>query len=58
VDGIKAAIDDLSKASHKQAEQLYAQKSRENADGAAQDAGRGSPQKDDDVVDADYTEVK
>jgi len=62
VDSIKAAMEDLSKASHKLAEQLYAQKSQEG--GAAQggaDAGAGAAgakKDDDDVVDADFTEVK
>ena len=61
-DAIKAAMEDLSKASHKLAEQLYAQKSQEG--GAAHtgaDAGAGAAgakKDDDDVVDADFTEVK
>ncbi len=62
IDSIKSAMDELSKASHKLAEQLYAQKSQEG--GAAQagaDAGAGTAgakKDDDDVVDADFTEVK
>jgi molecular chaperone DnaK len=62
-DAIKSAMDSLSKASHKLAEQLYAQKAesggatasgREGAGAEASGAGKG----DDDVVDAEYTEVK
>ena len=62
-DEIKSAMDELSKASHKLAEQLYAQKSQEGGN-AAHDAGTGGQQSgggkkgDDDVVDADFTEVK
>ncbi len=68
-DAIKAAANDLAESSHKLAEQLYAQKgganagqpggpSAGNAGGAAggeQQPGKGG---DDNVVDADYTEVK
>jgi molecular chaperone DnaK len=59
VEGIKSAMDDLSKASHKLAEQLYAQKSQEGGTQQA-DAGQSAQSKkdDEDVVDADYTEVK
>ena len=59
VEGIKTAMDELSKASHKLAEQLYAQKSQDGDAGhgaAGQQAGGGKA--DDDVVDADFTEVK
>ncbi|MDL2267645.1 molecular chaperone DnaK [Desulfovibrio sp. OttesenSCG-928-G15] len=59
VDGIKAAMDELSKASHKLAEQLYAQKSQDG--GAAPGAGAPEAENkkdDEDVVDADFTEVK
>ena len=61
VESIKAAMDVLSKASHKLAEQLYAQKSQQDGPGAAGAAGgdAGAKKKDDDdVVDADFTEVK
>jgi molecular chaperone DnaK len=62
VEAIKSAMEDLSKASHKLAEQLYAQKSQEGGAahaGADAGAGTGGAKKDDDdVVDADYTEVK
>ena len=61
VESIKAAMEVLSKASHKLAEQLYAQKSQQDGPGAAGAAGgdAGAKKKDDDdVVDADFTEVK
>ncbi len=62
---IKRATEALATASHKLAEQLYAQKTQAQGGGAGQqaqpDAG-GQESKgrkdDDDVVDADYTEVK
>ena len=55
---IKAKTEDLSQSSHKLAEQLYAQ---QNAEQAGPDAGAdaaAAAKDDDDVVDADYTEVK
>ncbi len=60
---IKTATDELAKASHKLAEQLYQQQAQQTgAAGAQADAGaaEGQPQGNaaDDVVDADYTEVK
>ena len=58
-DAIKAATEELAKASHKLAEQLYQQQSQ-NAGaqpGAAGTAGGNSGNNGDDVVDADY-EVK
>ena len=60
VDSIKSAMEDLSKASHKLAEQLYAQKSQQDGAGAAggAEAQSGARKDDDDVVDADFTEVK
>ncbi len=60
-DAIKRASDELAQASHKLAEQLYQQKAQpgggqegphQGGHGAAQGGG------DEDVVDADYTEVK
>ena len=62
-DQIKAKADELAQASHKLAEQLYAQQNAENADpgaaaGAAGPEAGSSAKDDDDVVDADYTEVK
>jgi molecular chaperone DnaK len=69
-DAIKQATEDLSQASHKLAEQLYAQKT-EGGDGQGPGAeyagqpggeqpqgGQQAGQDDEDVVDADYTEVK
>ena len=53
---IKKAMDELSKASHALAEQLYAQKAQDG--GAQEGASNSSSSKDEDVVDADYTEVK
>ncbi len=60
---ITAATEALSKAAHKLAEQLYAQKSQEG--GPEAHAGAGAPgaagtgaKNNDDVVDADFTEVK
>ena len=60
---IKAAMDALAKASHKIAEQLYAQKAQDaGPEGGFSEAppsgNGGSSKSDDDVVDADYTEVK
>jgi molecular chaperone DnaK len=62
-DQIKAKSDELAQASHKLAEQLYAQQNAENANPGAQAGAAGpeagpSAKDDDDVVDADYTEVK
>ena len=59
---IKAKTDELAQASHKLAEQLYAQKSGQEPGGDAGAGGGpeqgGQAKDDDDVVDADYTEVK
>lgn len=62
-EAIKTASDELAKASHKLAEQLYAQTQDPNAGnatagnaGAAEGATQQKP--DDDVMDADFTEVK
>ncbi len=62
---IRRASEELAQASHKLAEQLYAQKSGGEQGGqggpqpgAQPDGQQGGPKKDDDVVDADYTEVK
>ncbi len=59
-DAINTAIEELTKASHKLAELMYAQASQENPDAAAGAAGAdaGATQQDDDVVDADFEEVK
>ncbi len=57
VDAIKQAIDNLSTSSHKLAEELY--KSTQGADATAGAQGADSAKAAaDDVVDADYTEVK
>ncbi|ADU63331.1 MAG: molecular chaperone DnaK [Pseudodesulfovibrio sp.] len=65
VDDIKAKTDELAQSSHKLAEQLYAKQSSgqpgpdaAGAAGAAGGGGAASAKGDDDVVDADYTEVK
>lgn len=63
VAAIKTASDELGKASHKLAEQLYAQQAnQQNAQagaGAGAAGGATSDKKDgDDVMDADFTEVK
>ncbi len=61
-DAIKAASEELAQASHKLAEQLYQQQAADGQAGgcAGGDCGgaQGAPKQDDDVVDADFTEVK
>jgi molecular chaperone DnaK len=64
-EAIKTGIESLTKASHKLAEMMYSQSSAEQPGDAAPDAGDAgegetSDKKDDDddVVDADYEEVK
>ncbi|AGW14912.1 molecular chaperone DnaK [Megalodesulfovibrio gigas] len=66
-DAIRKATDELSTASHKMAEMIYKQSAESatpppGAGGAGGPGGAGGaaggPGKDDDVVDADYTEVK
>ncbi len=62
-DAIKTASDELAKASHKLAEQLYAQTQDPNAAAGGCGAGGcgsadGAQKPDDDVMDADFTEVK
>jgi molecular chaperone DnaK len=60
-DAIKKASEELSQASHKLAEQLYqnAQAQQGAQAGAAGQQGQANGgKKDDDVVDADFTEVK
>ncbi|WP_243547125.1 molecular chaperone DnaK [Pseudodesulfovibrio tunisiensis] len=62
LDAIKKGTEELSQSSHKLAEQLYAQQGQSQA-GAGPEAGpQAGPatdkKDDDDVVDADYTEVK
>jgi molecular chaperone DnaK len=63
-EAIKKAAEELAQSSHKLAEQLYAQKQGEPggpggpAGGAAGGHGAAGKPADDNVVDADYTEVK
>ncbi len=59
-DAIKQSTEDLAQASHKLAEQLYQQQGPDGAPGAADGApgAEANAKKDDDVVDAEYTEVK
>lgn len=57
LDALKTAMEELSKASHTLAEQLYAQ--NKDADPTAgADNAQTNNNADDDVVDADFTEVK
>ncbi len=59
-EAIRKATEDLSQASHKLAEKLYAQKTQggEQAQAGEEQAGEQKAQSaDEDVVDADYTEV-
>ena len=59
VEDIKAKVETLSQASHKLAEVMYQQAAQENPDAAGADAGaQAKPADDDDVVDADFEEVK
>ncbi|MBG0775013.1 MAG: molecular chaperone DnaK [Desulfovibrionaceae bacterium] len=64
VEAVKKASDTLAQAAHKLAEQLYAQKAQSGeagpqAGGPGPQAGaKTGGQDDEDVVDADYTEVK
>ncbi|WP_417914734.1 molecular chaperone DnaK [Candidatus Electronema sp. JM] len=58
-EAIKAATESLTNASHKLAELMYAQASQGGAPGAGAGASGGKKDKgDDDVVDADFEEVK
>ena len=63
IEAIKTAVEALTAASHKLAEMMYAQASKETppgGDAGAAGGGAGKPGKkdDDDIVDADYEEVK
>ena len=59
LDALKNAMDELSKSSHKLAEQLYAQKSGDAGQGGESGGAEGSGSHGgEDVVDADFTEVK
>ena len=66
VEEIKQKVEALSQASHKLAEVMYQQAAQNGSDGSAGPDGQGNPgtdagaapQDDDDVVDADFEEVK
>ena len=64
VEALKAAIEALTAASHKLAELMYAQAAKDNpdaggpADGGAAGGAENKAKDDDDVVDADFEEVK
>jgi molecular chaperone DnaK len=65
IDAIKASQEELTQASHKLAEAMYAKTAEEQAGSeagttsATEEEGKGeSEKKDDDVVDADFEEVK
>ncbi len=59
-EAIRHATEELAKSSHKLAEQLYQQtQQQDGAPGAGfQQPGAGASRPDDDVMDADFTEVK
>ena len=57
-DAINAAVEELTKVSHKLAEMMYSQASQEGEPGADAAGSAGAEQQDDDVVDADFEEVK
>ncbi len=60
VEAIKKGLESLTQASHKLAEMMYAQATKDKAAEGAGDAGQagGAKKDDDDVVDADFEEVK
>jgi molecular chaperone DnaK len=59
IEVIKSAVEALTQASHKLAELMYAQAAKENPDAeAGGDSGAKPKKEDDDVVDADFEEVK
>jgi len=60
VDELKQKIEALSQASHKLAEVMYQQASQDGSSGGqgGPDAGSSASPQDDDVVDADFEEVK
>jgi molecular chaperone DnaK len=55
---IKRLTDELNQASHKLAEAMYAKASAEQASAGGSGASGSASRKDDDVVDADFEEVK
>lgn len=59
IDVIKSAVEALTQASHKLAELMYSQAAKDNPDtGETGGAGTKTKKDDDDVVDADFEEVK
>ena len=56
-DAIKADVEALTQASHKLAEIMYSQAAKEQP-GAGAGPGGAEEKKDDNVVDADFEEVK
>ncbi|MGB3223135.1 MAG: molecular chaperone DnaK [Desulforhopalus sp.] len=59
IDVIKSAVEALTQASHKLAELMYSQAAKDNPDtGETGGAGTKAKKDDDDVVDADFEEVK
>ena len=60
-DAIKSAVEKLTAASHKLAEMMYSQATKDQSSGGGPEAGggeAGGAGKEDDVVDADFEEVK
>ena len=55
---IKRLTEELTQASHKLAETMYANASQDQGPGAAGPESEAGPSKDDDVVDADFEEVE
>ena len=55
---IKRLADELTQASHKLAETMYSQAARQAEGTGGAEAGGAGPSKDEDVVDADFEEVK
>jgi molecular chaperone DnaK len=58
IEEIKQLTEALTQASHKLAESMYAQASAQGQEGAEGAGPEGEAEKDDDVVDADFEEVK
>jgi len=58
VEAIKKGLESLTQASHKLAEMMYAQATKDKTAEDAGQAGGGAKKDDDDVVDADFEEVK
>ncbi len=55
---IKKLTEELTEAAHKVAEAAYKKSAEEGQEGAAGEEGAAAPKADDDVVDADFEEVK